>query len=381
MSTRSASPWGLVLALAIVAFPTIYLWRVFFTPLTAEPLAVGAARMHLLVVTLGEWPDAESLPDVPSVESIVSRGVRVGPVFAGSDDPAASAATLWTGRFVPNHGVTGPDRKLAPGTWTLAAAARAAGLRTGAFLQASFVRSQGIDGFDEVVEDASLAPDELGSRAAAFFDASRDGNALVWLHLSGPGALGRDLEAALAPVLEALERSGERADTLTVLTALAGRDGAWMEGGARVPLLIELPTALNARRSSDAHLSHVDVTALLRRLARLGLPDGAVGQPRLQGREEALWNAVRGGQAFEWVWVEGAFGHVYRRQGLRVQTEAASTDELPVRRFQAVNGPQQLGKNAPDLPAAQQPAALEAYLEGRREVLSDAVGSLPADDA
>ncbi|MEO0651162.1 MAG: hypothetical protein AAFZ65_10835 [Planctomycetota bacterium] len=368
----------LAVAGLMLAFPLVYGLRVLGTPRIPSPIPTLPADFNLLVLTVGGWQDPQALPPWPSVDSLTGRGVRVGPVFAASDDPAASAVSLWTGRFVPHHGVVDAGRSLPPGAWTLASAARASGARTAAFLQAEFARRQGLAGFDQVVEGLELEPERLGTLAAEFLARDADARSVVWIHLAEPGPAGGHVERVLAPVLGELDGSGARVDTLTVLTALRGRQDAWMEGRARVPLLVELPTALNARRSSEGQLSHVHLTALLRRLMRLPGPDASAGQADLQAEPDPMWNAVRGGDVVQPVWIEGSFGHVWRDGVLRVQVDPLEEGALPTYDLRALSNPQVLGRQAPSIGPDQSEAARQLYLDARRRVFAGAVDSVTA---
>ena len=371
----------LALALAMLAFPLVYGWRILASDPVPMPLPEPPTEIDLIVLTTGEWPTPERIPETPVLDGVRSRGIVAGPVFAGSDDAAASAVTLWTGRVVANHGVRDRDRSLPPLTWSLAQEAADSGARTGAFLSQPFCRRQGIRGFDQVIEAPEMPPAKLGELAAAFLEREPGRRHVVWIHLDSPGPEGIAIEAALGPVLASQDRRGRRTDTLTVVTSLSGREAGWMEGSARVPLIIELPTAMNARRVTAAHLSHVHVTALLRRLMRLGGPNAALAEAPLQAEADPLWNATRGAGAFEPVWVEGEFGHVYRRSGLRVQVDPVEPGAIPSYDMRALAGAQMLGKNAPTLPANQIDAARQVYLDARAEYLRGAVEPVtaPAD--
>jgi hypothetical protein len=371
----------LLLALLVVAFPLVYGLRAIFGARVVEPVSGRPAWIHLVLITCSRWPDPSAYPQGPALDSLARRGVRVGPVFAAGEHPATNAVSLWTGRHGANHGVLGPERALPFGAWTLAEGARRAGYRTAAFLTSPFATRQNLAGFEQVVESEGLDAARLADLARSFLTHHAHQRRLLWVHLEHPGSGGAAVEQVLAAVQGTLEDEGARVDTLTVLTALSGPDNAFGEGVARVPLRIELPTALNARRSSDAHLSQLDLTSLLRRLLRLANPDAGAGEAPLQGRAEPLWNAVRGGRANEWVWVELDAGPVLREPGqrelgLRVQADlTAVPPRYDVRQLQNAS---QLGESLPQAPEPVRRAGEQAFLARRAEVLSGATESIGA---
>jgi hypothetical protein len=326
--------WRWILGVLLLAGPLVLAARTLWGPRTPEPEFQRPTAMDLVVVTFGVWPDAQVLPDGPAWRALLRRGQRIGPIWATSDHPPGAAASLWTGRFAPGHGVRGPGDRLAPGSWTLAEAARQSGWRTGVFSSAALASAAGITGFETVEEDTSLDAGGLAARARAFLMAERHRRVLLWLHLDDPGPGGAQAETLLGGVRGALEESGRRHDTLLAVTALAGAAGPLAEAGLRVPYAGELPGALNAGRSSPAVLSHVDATALWRVLMRLPQPSRLANQAGLQGREQSFWGALRGSPGQEWVWLDGAFGEVLREPGLRVHQggpEARAPRERPLR--------------------------------------------------
>lgn len=367
-----------VLALLTIAFPAVYAWIV----LTAEPVPAperdAPTWLHLVVITVGDWPQPTAIPSQPALDRLQQHGLHVGPLFTASDDPAASAVSLWTGRHAPNHGVTSGSKALPFGAWTLAEGARRAGYRTAAFLQRPFVTRQNIAGFDALVEGEELDAGRLAELADGFLRGHVGERRLLWLHLDRAGRDLAELDRLLGAVQGTLDDLGENIDALTVVTGLTGSPRAWMEGRCRVPLLVQLPTSLNARIRSQAHLSQVDLTGVLRQLMRIANPDAGAGERPLQSRDEVMWGAMEGAEPFEWVWIEGRFGHIVRRPGLRVQVSPAAPDELPERDLRILPGAHAMGRDLPPLAPRDERAALEAYLDVRRQVYAGATEAIDA---
>lgn len=368
----------LTLALLMLAFPIVYAIKVAGGERVAEPARGEPSWVHLILITVGSWPEPDAIPSRPALDRLRQRGVEVGPIYTASDDPAAAAVSLWTGRYAPNHGVLSGSQALPFGAWTLAAEAREAGHRTAAYLEQPFVTRQNVAGFDAVIEAEDLGHERLADLADGFLRAHPDERRLVWLHLNDPGEGLADLDALLGAIQGTLAETGDAVDALTVVTGLGGPPRGWMEERCRVPLLMELPTTLHARNRSTAHLSQVDLTGLLRYMLRLDRPDAGAGENNLQSREMTLASAVQGSSPFEWVWIEGRFGHVLRRPGLRAQVDPAAPDEIPTYDLRVLAKPEATGRRSPALAPRDERGALEVYQAARREVFDGAKAAIDA---
>ncbi|QDU68020.1 sulfatase-like hydrolase/transferase [Engelhardtia mirabilis] len=366
------------LAALVLIFPLVYLVKVVTGERVPVPQRADPAWIHLVLITVGDWSQPTFEPESPALVQMLQRGVFVGPIYSASDDPGASAASLWTGRYPANSGVQSSSQALPFGAWTLAEGARRSGYRTAAFLQQPFATRQNIGGFDQVIEGESLDVERLSQLADSFLRQHPDQRRLLWLHLERAGRDLADVDALLGAVQATLADTGDEVDTLTMVTGLTGSPRGWMEARCRVPLMMELPTQLSARSRSSSHLSLVDATGLLRLLMRLPNPDAGAGESALQSRGETLWNAVKGVEVFEWVWIEGEFGHVMRRPGLRVQVDPAPPDQVPTRDLRILNGTQASGQSMPHLSPADERGALEAYLSVRKQVYEGATEPIDA---
>ena len=311
MSERNAR--RLVLGLVLLA-PLVYLPRILLGSQTELPGRPAPAWTHLVVVTVGTWPDLPHSLEQPALADFDRRASRVSAVFAPSASRAATAASLWTGRYPRSHGVLSNDLALAEGTWTLAAAAREAGTRTAAFLQEPFVGATGIGGFDTVVENGSATAEELAFEAVEFVSGVVDERVLVWVHLANAGEGGRDLAQVIEGVtagLTAADRGPESTVVLAVLARGATDGPSDTIDPLGAPLWVALPGALQVGRRSEARLSLVDLPGTLRLV--LGLP----APTQEASRADVMWNALRGGGARPGVVVQGE-RDVWRRGDRRV---------------------------------------------------------------
>lgn len=308
---------GLARALlaAVVLLPWIaFGWR-YATETQAEPAPPRPAWVHLVVVTAGRVEgDAPSAVDAPAepaaLRALAERSVHVARARSPAASTAAAAASLWTGRWPLHHGVTSNESALAPATWTLAAAARASGAHTAAFLGEPFVAATGIEGFETVRADASYDVSELG-RAAERFLSDHPGRFVLWLHVAAAGV---DELAELAAALEgALRADGRLLDTAMLVTAFGRRPAASEVGASpvapfEVPLWLAMPSRSWAGRRGHGTLALVDVTDPLRVV--LALPPPAAGAPELQSRAPVA-GILRGGEAHpQHLWIS-AEGYVY----------------------------------------------------------------------
>ena len=288
---------------------------------TPTPQAARPTRAHLVVVTAGIW---RGVPDPTHAGLARLEAAATAPqvAFAPSTSAAATATSLWTGRWPAHTGVVSARERLPAGTWTLATAARASGARTGAFLAEPFVSVTSVSGFDEVVEDPELDAAELGRRAAAFLDVDTERVAL-WLHLADSGPGGR----AVGDVFVELERAlGSRANDTVLLVcgfSSSGQRERGPEADARAPLWLCLPQSTWAGRRGNGVLSLIDVAGALRSVLRY---EG--GMPQSRAAAAALF---QGGTAAPQILIQRADRHVLLLPGARVSAPGlppAPTAEL-----------------------------------------------------
>ena len=108
-----------LLALCVLA-PLVYLPRVLLGAKTPLPATTPPSWTHLVLVTVGAWPDAAAAAAAdPAFSAFDLRASRVASMYAPASASAASAASLWTGLYPRSHGVLRNDQALAPGAWTL----------------------------------------------------------------------------------------------------------------------------------------------------------------------------------------------------------------------------------------------------------------------
>lgn len=310
LSERAAR--GLLVLLVLVA-PVVLGARMLFGARESAPLPPRPSATDLVVVTFGSWWDPDAVPAGPAFAHLERRGQRVGPLWAASDCLPAAAATLWSGRLPPAHGLRRDGERLAPGTWNVAAAARAAGTHTAAFLAEPLVSATGLEGFDELVEDGALDAAALGALGRRFLLERRGERVLLWLHAPSAGDAGGAAEVLVAEVLAGLAESGREGGSVLVVTAFANeRPDAVDEERLLVPFVTRQPAATDAGARSTAALGHVDLAGFVQRRLRLAPPSAAAGQAPVQSRADRLWSAIRGGGNHDWNWIEGRFGEVVR---------------------------------------------------------------------
>lgn len=277
------------LLLGLIALvPLVYVPRVLFGPRADAPSLRTPQWVHTVIVTAARVaPGAFEQPG-PELAALARRGSLTSSLWAPSRDARAAAASLWCGRWPRQLGVLEPGAELAADAWTVALAAREAGTAT-----AAIGAPLAVPGFGERI--AAGDPASSGAAAAAFVERSAGRRLLVWVHLEWADAAA--LDAVLAPLARALERSDRRFDTLTLVTGFAQgpRDGA--PTALACPLVTALPAALFSGRRADALLSHVEIAGLLAGMLQIDLPTGRPGQPPLASRELALWGAIRGSRA------------------------------------------------------------------------------------
>jgi len=300
-------------------FPVVMLPQVFLRG-EDRPRELKPAWVHIVVVTAKVWP-AGGMPEGAAFERLNQDGVRMAPLFSPSDSSAAAAAGLWSGRWPRTNGVTGADRALPAGAWTLASTARSTGAATAARLEEPFATVTGIGGFDDVREEPRLAIDRLAEDVAAFYERHPDQRTVLWVHLADAGPRGSRLADAIGAVQQAIGDGQRRLDTLTLITGLAAGPGPYPDSTALVPLFAELPTRLNAGTVGTPHLSLVDVAGGIADVLRL--PYAAA-----QSRAAGMLYALSGGRALQPVEVRIGDVPIYRRANVRVVGAPGTAEAL-----------------------------------------------------
>src|SRR5688500_16258807 len=190
-------------ALLIAAGAAAVWWYTQFR-VDGQDLPAGALRgYNVLLVTIdtlrvdrvGAYGHAAGL--TPTLDRLAAEGLRFDSVRAPAPLTLPSHASLMTGRIPPHHGVRDNGTyRLDSARSTLAAASKAAGYQTGAFvgvfvLSARFGLARGFDRYDhqygqrpsggraEVVERPA---EQVTPRAAAWIRAA-PGPWFAWLHL------------------------------------------------------------------------------------------------------------------------------------------------------------------------------------------------------
>lgn len=307
-----------LVALALAPF-LIFVPRVLLSR-TPEPRPARPAWAKMLVLTVESWPGA---PDTsrPALARLEARSARVARAYSASDDPRAAAWGLWTGRWPAGRAAPESGSQALAAGWSLFEAARRSGALTAAFDRGGGDGTVlGFGGFDF----GSASPDPAAA-AAEFIRRQADRRWLVWVHLREAGPGGARVDGALAALDAALDQSGQHADTLTVVTALA-RAGPRLEDRCRVPFWVELPSALYAGRRGRGGVSQVDLAGLLVELLRLP-PPGPDELP-LQSRA-ALGAALRGGASHAWQLFSGKDGELLLLDGAWRITWSSPEDPHP----------------------------------------------------
>ena len=274
-----------------------------------------------------------------------------------------------------------PDQSLPPGAWTLASSALESGARTAAFLQADFVSRHGIGGFETAREAPDVSLADLAAQAGDWLAAHAGERRFLWLHAERPGQGGAELEAALGQLWSRLGERKEQFQTLTVFTALAGPERGEPDLGLRVPLRLQLPNGVNARRRAEVLLSQVDLAGTLRELLRLPGPSRARGQAALQSRSESGYQALEGADVQEPLWIDGSFGSLARWPDLRAVARPTSPGAAPaldlfrLPRWNA--GPEA----AEPLASGERSAAEDRFWRLRSRLLEGATSAVPSGAA
>lgn len=186
----------------------------FLVRSVATLLAVGAmvhcggdaprARPSVLWVTLDTTrPDhlgcyGHARPTSPHVDRLAARGVRFANAWSSAPETGPSLATVLTSRRAPVTGVRGNAERLDASLATMATVAKAAGLRTGAFVSTVLLRrdacafERGFDVYDDAMTDPCFGHENAQRIASRTIDravawlATSDAPSFCWVHLYDP---------------------------------------------------------------------------------------------------------------------------------------------------------------------------------------------------
>lgn len=294
-----------------LAFPAIHVPRALFgeSPPSQPPRPLSG---HILLVTF-------TAPRLASVQlgqggalaRLRSRALAVGPVFADADTLIPAAASLLVGSSPRTHGVRTANDRVRDDAWSLPRSALAAGYHTVALSTEPLASRIGVPGFAETIE----GDDGRRITALACERIERHADRALFMWVNAPAFLeGRSLlDTLLVALLERVEELGTLDRTTVVLTALPS-EAVTAEDALVVPFLAQYPGAVGSGSSSRALLALSDVAPGLRLQYRLPGPD-ELGTRSPMGRGASYVAAGAGGQPYEVVRCEGAFGVAVRAPG------------------------------------------------------------------
>ncbi|HNT34791.1 MAG TPA: sulfatase-like hydrolase/transferase, partial [bacterium] len=218
----------------------------------------------------------------PNIDQLAREGILFEKAYCQVPITLPSHASILTGLYPPNHGIRLNGPYLLPSDVpTVSSLLQEKGYRTGAFVSASVLLSQfgmsrGFDIYDDEILSASTAymPERraavTGQRAVNWLKSSSMDSFFLWVHFFDPhmpydppepfrsqyeanpydGEIAY-VDSVLGKVLGALEETGERDNTLIILTADHGEGLGEHEetthslfvydGTVRVPLILVLP--------------------------------------------------------------------------------------------------------------------------------------------
>jgi arylsulfatase A-like enzyme/Flp pilus assembly protein TadD len=282
--------------------------------------------LNVLLITIDTLRfDALSASVTPRMERLGQTGVRFEDARAHNVVTLPSHANILSGRYPLDHGVRDNSGYRFPADQeTLATLLKAHGYRTAAFvsafpLDARFGLDRGFDVYEDSFADASPRPafqvQERSGREtaelAARWIATKSDNSpwFCWLHLYEPHApyappdtfaatFRNDpyrgevaaVDAALAPLLDPILRSGEDGGTLVVLTSDHGESlgehgerahGIFAyEATLKVPMILYEPRLFRPRVVSDP-VRHVDLLPTILDALEIPLPGNLRGRSLL----------------------------------------------------------------------------------------------------
>lgn len=249
----------------------------------------------------------------PSIDALASEGVRFDQVTAAANSTLPSHMSMFTSLYPEAHGVTDRDETLRPrlskNHTTLAEILKKAGYRTAAFvndrkrLDPQFGFDRGFGSYNTMETDAQKSNDDYvlpwlqQDHVAPFFlfvhyyDAHLDWTRMQ--HISSSLESDYDQRIALmdlevGKIVDQIEKSGHREDTIVVLVADHGQEfgehGCFgscslHEGSIRVPWILSWPGHI-ARRVVRSPVQTIDLMPTLLDLAGRPASSDAAGRSR-----------------------------------------------------------------------------------------------------
>jgi hypothetical protein len=251
---------------------------------TREPLDRRPSWAHLVVVTCDRVPEDIDLQR-PGFATLERRAARVALRASEPNEPAVTAASLWSGRRMSSD-----ELARTPGAlpWSLACASQRSGAAGAAFLERPLATEARLSGFERVIEGQDLGPERLVRLAEEHFDREPSRRKLLWLHLADPGPRGERLDALLDGLHAAIDARDLGWDTLLLATALDA------EVGVEIPLWAELPSDMLAGRQGRGTADAAEVACVVLDLLRLPAPDVTRGEVPVENGPD-LSILLRGG--------------------------------------------------------------------------------------
>lgn len=294
-----------------LAFPAVHVPRTLFggSPPARPPEPLLG---HVVLVTFtAARPATLQLGQGGALARLRSRALTIGPVFADADSTIAAATSLLVGSSPRAHGVRTANDRAPSDVWSLPRAALAAGYHTAALSTGRLASSIAVPGFAETRED----DDSRRIAALACERIERHAQRALFMWVNAPAFVdGRQsLDAVLVALLERIESLGTLDRTTLVVTALPS-EAAAAEDALIVPFLAQYPGAIGSGSNSRTLLALSDVAPGLRLQYRLPGPD-ELGTRLPTGRGPSFVTAGSGGQPYEVVRCEGAFGVALRAPG------------------------------------------------------------------
>lgn len=205
---RSSAPARAAARRAATAVVTVFVATAIIATVTATGCGAGPAAqrapLNVLLVTLDTTrPDRLGCyggvrPTSPEIDALAARGVRFERAWSHAPETGPSLATVLTSRRASVTGVRGNAERLDATLPTLATAARAAGLRTAAFVSTALLRrdacafDRGFDVYDDTMTDPCFGHDRAQRIAPRTADAAiawlraSDAPSFCWVHLYDP---------------------------------------------------------------------------------------------------------------------------------------------------------------------------------------------------
>jgi choline-sulfatase len=229
----------------------------------------------------------------PALDALAARAVGFEEARAAAPDTFGALAAVLAARSAHGGLALGPGGELLPDNLTLAELlVEKAGFATAAVVADERLAGRGLEqGF----ADFSVAPGEIGARAAAWIAGRRAGRWFLWAHYADAATAEREL----GPLLAGLPSTPAAARTAIVVAGAhgethAGHVGPLHDARLRVPLFVHVPGV--APRSVPGPVSLADLAPTLADLggvdARRLRPDGESLVPQIFYGRDALDRVV-----------------------------------------------------------------------------------------